>query len=299
MGILLGSSFLIFQIFSSLRGFNWSILSPSVFKSALLALGLSIFATVLQMTAWKLILEGIGHNISIIDVFSGFSLSFVARYIPGTVWGYLARGEWLKRDHKVPYSLTNIGSIVETIGIVFANLLVVIQGLLLSRSFYLSLLFGIVFLIGSWAFLNLIILWKPTRRLFRLENNNILKFPFLKWALVFILFIGMWCCYGSGLLVFAKAIDFQVTITFFLGINSIYALAWFLGFIVPFLPSGLGLREYSLTILLIAQFGLVKSDASFIAIGFRVLVSIAEFLWILFGLTKKSLIRLDILLTRK
>ena len=291
-GILLGCSLLVYQIFLLLRDFNWFIISPKDLINALLAFGIHILAIILMMTAWKLILGEMGPNISLINIFSGFNLSLVARYIPGTIWGYLSRGEWLKREHNVPYAVSHFCSIIETIGIVFASIFVVTQGLFATREIFFSLLFCIVFLIGSWASLNWLILWKPTRRLFRLEDNYVFQFPLSKWIIVFILFTCMWYGYGLGLTVFASAIDLHITFPHILEISSIYALAWFIGFIVPFVPSGLGLREYSLTILLVSQFGMAMSDASFIAIGFRVLVSIAELLWILYGLTKKTLPRL-------
>ena len=298
IGIIFGISLLIYQIFSLLRDFNWSILTPSVLLNALLAFGINILAILLHMTAWKVVLDGMGHKISITDIFSGFSISFVARYIPGTVWGYLSRGEWLKREQNVPYSISHFCSIVETIGFMSANLFVMIQGLVLARNIPFTILFIVVFVVGSWASLNLFILWKPARRLFRLENN-IYQFPFPKWLVVFLLFCVMWYCYGISLTIFANSIHLQLSSEHILLISSIYALSWFIGFIIPFIPSGLGLREYTLTILLAAQFGLEKSDASFIAIGFRVLVSLAELFWILFGLSNKAVLGINKLQIKK
>ncbi len=293
LGIILGISFLVFQIFSSLRGFNWPFLSPKLYLNIILGLAINIFGIVLQMTAWKIVLEGINQRISLLEVFSGFSLSFVARLIPGTIWGYLTRGEWLKHDHGIPYAITNFGSVVETSGYLVTNLLIALQGLLFVRNIPFSIIFIIIFLIGSWAFLNLLILWNPARQLFRMEQNKILRFPLPKWIAIFFLCIGMWYCYGLGLMIFANAINFQITFLHALEITSVYALAWFTGFIVPFIPSGIGLREYFLTVLLVAQFGMAKADASFIAIGFRVLLSIAELLWIAYGLAKKTLLHVN------
>lgn len=288
LGVLLGISFLVFQILSSLRGFNWAVLKPEIFINIILALILILLALMLQMAAWKFVLEGINHSISLRDIFSGFNLSFVARYIPGTIWGYLTRGEWLKREHGISYAITNIGSIFETLGYIVTDLLIVIIGMLLTRNILFIPIFLILFLIGSWASLNLVILWNPTRHLFRLDQNKISRFPLPKWINFFLLCIGMWFCYGIGLTIFVSSISFQVTLLHALEISAIYAFAWLIGFVVPFIPSGLGLREYSLTILLISQFGLLKADASFIAIGFRVLVLIAELLWIAYGLTRRT-----------
>jgi uncharacterized membrane protein YbhN (UPF0104 family) len=287
IGITLGSGFLAYQIFTSVRNFDWSIISPNAFNNILLALCLSIIGVMLQMIAWKVILQGAGHEISLINVFSGFNLSFVARYIPGTVWGYLTRGEWLKREHEIPYAIANYSSIIEIIGLVSANLLIFFQGLILDK----KILFVILFIVGSWSSINFLVLWKPTRRLFRFEAHKIIRFSFTKWITIFALSILLWYCYGLTLTIFANSINSSITFTDTIKMSAIYALAWLIGFIVPFLPSGLGLRDYSLAILLLAQFGLARVDATFIAIGFRVIISIAEIFWILFGLIYKSVRR--------
>lgn len=156
----------------------------------------------------------------------------------------------------------------------------------------LTVILLIAFFIGSWALINLVISWKPTRRLFRLEDKSLVRLPLPKWSAILVLFLLMWYCYGLSLIFFARGIEPQLTFSSIFIFSSSYSLAWFLGFIVLFLPSGLGLREYSLTLLLMAQFGVLKANASFIAIGFRVLISIAELLWIGFGLARKSLIHL-------
>jgi hypothetical protein len=289
LGIFLGVGILVYQILSSLRGFNWAVVDNNIAINLLLALACTTFAVVLQMTAWKMVLGGFNHDLSLAEIFSGFSLSFVARLIPGTIWGYLTRGEWLNREHAVPYAITNISSIVETLGYVSANLLIVFQGLLAVKSAIYGPVFLILIAFAGWAAINFFILWNPARRLFHLEQHKILHFPLLKWMAVFFLCIAMWYCYGLGLVIFANTLNFQVTLINALEISAVYALAWFIGFIVPFIPTGLGLREYSLAILLVAQFGLIKSDASFIAIGFRILVSLAELLWIAYGLLNKTM----------
>ncbi len=291
-GTVLGIGFLIFQVFSSFRGFTWPVFTSRIIINIFLALVFSVLAVVFQMTAWNIVLEGIHQKISLLDVFTGFNLSFVARLIPGTVWGYLTRGDWLKREHGIAYAMTNLASIVETFGYLAANLFIVMQGFLSVDSISNSIIFVIIFLIGTWAFLNLLISWKPARRLFRLDQNQILQFPLPQWIMVFSLSLGMWYCYGISLLVFSNTIKFQFSFIHVLEISAVYALAWLLGFIVPFLPTGLGLREYSLTILLIAQFGFIKADAAVLAIGFRITVSLAEFIWIAFGVANKALLTL-------
>lgn len=287
-GSLLGGGFLIYQIFNTISEFHWSSVMLNMLPAAIFALVFTVFATTLQMIAWKVLLGGIGVNLFLEKVFGGFSLSFVARYIPGTVWGYLARGEWLKRDYQVPFAVSNLGSLIETLGILTAVFVVVILGMLLEVSILLSILLLLVVIIGGWAAMNLSFTLKPVQHLFRLRENCISRFSLFRWLVLVCLYIGMWCCYGMGLSIYGGVIDARVPFNRVLLVNGIYALAWFTGFIVPFLPLGLGLREYSLSILLVANFGLEKSAASLISLGFRLFVSLGEMVWVIFGLIKKA-----------
>ena len=292
-GSLLGGFFLIYQIVSALRDFRWSSVTQDVIAASGVTLLLTIAATLLQMTAWKVLLDGLGFTVPMEGVFTGFSLSFVARYIPGTVWGYLARGEWLKRDYNVPFAVTNLGSLVETMGIVVANLIVVTQGLLLGAHVFQGILLALAFVVGGWAAINLSFRLRPVRRLFNLEENGVLFFVLGRWILVVALYSGMWYSFGLGLTVFFHAINPAVGLVDFFTISAIYAGAWFIGFIVLFLPSGLGLREYSLTLFITASFVMTKPKAAVIAIGFRLLVSLGELLWVLFGLLRRTTTRIN------
>ncbi len=288
IGTVLGTGILIYQIVSSIQNFSWANLPSNIIFNSIIALLLNIFAILIQMFAWKLVLAGIGHNVSMPSILSGFSTSFVSRYIPGTIWGYLARGEWLKREHNIPYSITNIGTLIEITGYIFSNLFIVILGYLLYARIGYGVLFFIAFLLLGWASVNILILWKPTHRLFHL-NDNVTRFPLRHWVAIFLLFILLWCTYGFSLMIFGNGIGPQIGFSNFMHLSSIFSLAWFIGFIILFIPSGLGVRDYSLSIFLVAQYGLSRAIFSIIVVGFRGLTFIAELFWILFGLASKAL----------
>ena len=61
----------------------------------------------------------------------GYVLSFIPKYIPGTIWGYLSRSEWLKVKFNIEYHNSNIGSIYEIVVIFFSSFVII--------SIYLSL----------------------------------------------------------------------------------------------------------------------------------------------------------------
>ncbi|HXV41831.1 MAG TPA: lysylphosphatidylglycerol synthase domain-containing protein, partial [Anaerolineae bacterium] len=77
------------------------------------AFGLLLVAYALQMGAWAEIMRNLGSSINLFAAIQGYMVSFLPRYIPGTVWGYLSRDEWLKSQYGIPYSKSTLGSVME------------------------------------------------------------------------------------------------------------------------------------------------------------------------------------------
>ena len=63
-----------------------------------------------------------------------------------------------------------------------------------------------------------------------------------------------------------------------------FCVAWLLGFIVLFVPSGLGIRESVLAILISSFFALNSGQSAFIAILFRLVILSSEGLFLLLGI---------------
>ncbi len=66
-----------------------------------------------QIGAWVLLMRSLNIELPIHKARYIYSLSFLARYIPGSIWGYLSRSEWLLHDYQVSYTSSNYGSILE------------------------------------------------------------------------------------------------------------------------------------------------------------------------------------------
>ena len=63
-------------------------------------------------------------KINLISTLRGYSLSFLPRYLPGSIWGYLSRSEWLTQQFSIPFKYSNAISVVEIGATITANLLV-------------------------------------------------------------------------------------------------------------------------------------------------------------------------------
>ena len=66
-----------------------------------------------QVCAGVLLMRSLNIELPIHKARYIYSLSFLARYIPGSIWGYLSRSEWLLHDYQVSYASSNYGSILE------------------------------------------------------------------------------------------------------------------------------------------------------------------------------------------
>ena len=236
------------------------------------------------MVAWSLLMRSLGIIIPWRALPRGYILSFLPRYIPGTVWGYLSRGEWLYQDYKVPYIISNIGSLLEISIAVFST--VVVMSLYLAsrvtgvnRFLILAMLAIIVFLV--WWLVKKILF---SKRIFMFVSDTPLHFPFQVWLFCLLLITANMFAYGASLYFTILSLNVsKMSLAFgpnWLPLTFAFSMAWLIGFLIFIFPSGLGMREVTLSGLLILNLGITYENASVISVLFRLWVTVAELLWI-------------------
>jgi glycosyltransferase 2 family protein len=291
LGLFLGLCLLLYQIaraYTSLAEHSFQVNQPLFLLAALAAV---IVALSLQMAAWSIMVSSFGRRLPISESAKGYFLSFLPRYIPGSIWGYLSRGEWLKSAQQIPYSITNLCSALEAGLLLINNLLIVglYFALKLDGPGKLIALGGIIVL----PFLMRMILNKALRLeqfrklFFRNENKVHLMFPLSNWLLINGLYAGLWLAYGSAAYFVVKAslIDLKAGIAVF---PFIYNQAWLAGFLTVFIPTGLGVRELAMANLLVQNIGIGFSQANVMAILMRFATLAGEAAWIAIGLLIKK-----------
>jgi len=87
------------------------------------------------------------------------------------------------------------------------------------------------------------------------------------------------------------AFDIQHNATVFQA-TFIFSLSWLIGFAVIVVPSGLGVRELTLHILLVSQLALFPEAASIVAVVSRLLFFLVEVMWLFIGITLLQIERL-------
>jgi uncharacterized membrane protein YbhN (UPF0104 family) len=293
IGILLGGSLFFIQVW---RG-NQSLTSKSIVfanPSGLVLSALFMFSAMgLQMAAWRMLMANLGVGLVWREVLENYVLSFMPRYIPGSFWGYVSRAEWLKQKHDIPYSVSNLGSILE-IALIFMGISLVTAVYLFqtpseNNKWLLLALFCSLPLIG-WV----VIKWVLTSS----KLNNLLgkfsvptpvKFiPFGIWLELSTLHAIAWAFYGASVLWITRSFSPDISVSL-INTTFLFAISWTLGFIVIFVPSGLGIREQSLSMLLISLKFLSPDEASGVAVLSRLFALFGEMVWLLIGLVIKRL----------
>lgn len=281
LGLSLGLVLFSKQIYDSyfyVRDSDFRVVAP-IFL--FLSLSANLFMYALQMCAWMLLLRYLGIKLKLREVFKGYFLSFVPRYIPGSVWGYLSRSQWLLQSYGVDYNISALASLLEVLGLIFTAL-----GLgggyfgfqLINKEYRWTL-------VGGGLLLTLFCLWLPKFLIWIIPEKykqTVILQAFYLWVGVVAVYFLFWLVYGVAVFFVGSALlPASSASVSLMGAISAASLSWVLGFIVIFVPAGLGVRDWSLERLLIFTAGFDPGLSKLIAILCRFHILIAETAWLL------------------
>ncbi len=227
--------------------YHWSL----DYLALIIAFLLVLLAAAFYAYLWKLILVRLGNPLSYRKSFRIFFLSQLGRYIPGKIWGILGLVYLSGRE--------GISQAISGASIILQLMLQVVSGVML---FILTLPFWreIPVLVGLYPVLFLfplgLLLLHPTflRRGFDFALRLVGQKPVdLNWGYGYLLgqlalWGSFWVIQGLASYHLIKAISnspppFPV-------VTGIFAIAWVVGFVSLLTPSGLGVVEGTLTLLL-------------------------------------------------
>lgn len=210
-----------------------------------------------------------------------FFLSQIGKYLPGSVWTFLAQME-LGRDLGVPRRRSAVAGVL-FVGMHTLTGLVVAAGTLplvspeAVRSYAWALALAPVGLIVLYPrVLNPLVdfLLRVARRPGLEEPLR--GGPMLRaaaWLLV------MWSLYGVSTLLLAAPLGIEHGQQAYLVAVGAYALSWAAGFLVVIAPAGLGIREAAMVLTLSRVMPL--ADAAAVAAASRVVQTVGDGLWAL------------------
>jgi hypothetical protein len=284
VGLIIGLVLFLRQVLMGYLQFRQSIteLIQPIYLVVALASGALMY--VFQIMAWIYIMRHLGIKLDFRRTFKGYLLSFLPRYVPGTVWAYLSRGQWLKQTWGVDYSTSALGSILEAA--VQATTAAIVGGLFStlyeSRAPARALMIAAsgTGLILTWLILPRIVLGVAGKVTGREPIQS--PSPSRAWAATIGCYLGLWMAFGGSVLALVKALIPSASGNF-PGAVSASSLAWLLGFVAVFIPTGIGVRETAMGMLLVAYVGLLPAEANLVAVSSRIMILSAELGWITFA----------------
>lgn len=173
-----------------------------------------------------------------------YNLSQLGKYVPGSIWQFVGRAA-AYRARGAQYGPIRDALLIESIWILFGSAL---AGVLLAGPDIVDIVGGSLGAAAAWwlggcLFLGVLgVIWLlATRRTLVLRYLR-LAFPPLRAVAVQ---AAVWASLGLSFWVLALACGLQVSLVFATGL---FAAAYAVGFLVPFAPAGLGVRDGILTI---------------------------------------------------
>lgn len=287
VGLGLGAILFVWQAWSALTALaeqRVQIAQPWLLAAG----GLSVLvATLFQIAAWRLIMSDLNAQLGWRDSLRGYALPFVARYIPGMVWGYLSRTHWLETRHGIAPERANLGALIEVVALVLSAALAAAVAGVLAGEMELAVAGGLGLLAGLMGLAIARRLGKGStpfhgwvERLLGLDWSSEVTFRRVLRAVPGQL--GLWLFDGvmvwMSLAVIGVSIDGSVWVAV-----ADFALAWLAGFLVFLLPAGLGLREISLSFMLTRYLGVGAAEAAAVSILARATFVMAELCYVVFG----------------
>lgn len=244
----------------------------------------------LQIFIWKQILNAMGIPLEYLQIARDYTLSLIPRYIPGSVWGYLNRSEWLNDQYHVPVSQGNVSSLLEVLQVILTAFmaLFIFVGVLSGFSFWrFSLVLFLVLLLP-------ILVWKILSLPSIVRNRWIsFKIHLSNWLIAVYSGVIQWLLLGLStisLLFGVQGVFPFENLTLQKGalVSFCYTTSWLAGFFVLFIPGGMGIRELSLSFFLTHLINVPAGSSTWIAVLSRLLYSLAELTWIFLSLLLKS-----------
>ena len=284
-GITLGLGLLALQAWQGLHALQQAqacVARPIYWVAVLAAY---IVAYFVQMAAWALIMRSLNAPLNPHAVLEGYALAFLPRYIPGSVWGYISRNEWLAQHHQVGYGVSTTASLMEA-------------ALLLTTAAWIGALYwlptlwpnlllplgiallGIVGVGLVWTVLPWLMQRRATSSTVGLSARRHTLSLLSATTLLYLLF---WVLQGLALIAIAQTLCGGMALAPFATIAA-SAVAWAIGFLILFVPAGLGVREWTLGTLLVAFVAIQPGQATLLAVISRFGLIVAEIVVLAIGL---------------
>ena len=254
----------------------------------LIAISALILAKTLLAFVSQLSTEYFSKKFSFKEMFYIYNITQLAKYIPGSIWHFVGKAGFYANKKMTPDNIKK-SIFVEMCWVIlsatFLGIIFIITAKQYDSQAILNCFHDYIIIYSIVAIIAMVGLY-----IFRKKFKEILiilsKSPLvnLKLAITMIL---VWCllgwCFYVTLIPYLK----ENSLSSLLYIIGLYALAYSVGFLVPFAPAGIGIRE---TVLVIGTSALLQEDNALILASLnRVIYIIVEITIVLAMLSIKQI----------
>jgi len=225
--------------------------SPVLLLSASFLL---VGAFIVDATGWALILRQLGETrLSRRQACWIWMASSISRYLPGGLWPYASRIA-MAHNAGVKTGTTALSLVLETILLAVSALVVSLPALLGLAGEHFSPIVAAAGIVLGLCILHPRVLSVGSHLPGRAGRMlaEIQPVPYLKMLFLFSYYLVFWFLFGAAFTLFAHSLGIAIAP---MQAASVFALAFFLGFIAIFSPGGLGVREGALYFLLAPHIG--------------------------------------------
>jgi hypothetical protein len=292
IGFVLGGLIFLQQLWSGYRAIGESVAFGSLLPIAAAAYCLTVITGALPIVAWFRLMAAIGAPLSWRHAIRGYTLAFLPRYIPGSIWGYLSRGEWFRENSGISYTVSNAGSLVETLAILTSNALIAgIYFAWVSADALRAILVATVLVVPPfmWWCVHEASVWSRASGFMSARLKGLLPqgIGLADWTMLVVTYVVLWLGYGGVVLLLVQAVGMLQPIDFISAAFS-FSTSWLAGFAFIFTPAGLGIRELALSSQAAARMSLTVGQASALAVLVRFLMLMSELTWVLVGMALRA-----------
>lgn len=268
-------AWLVVDQWGQIKQSNFSLRLDLLYASLLLLVGIFL----LDAYGWHLILRSMGCQIDTALSLRIWLVSSLTRYIPGGIWSYLNRAS-MARDAGLNLTICGFSMYLETGFLMASSCAVGIPALMYMSGLNIHANYFLLFILV----LGLMIHPKVVRigRYLPRQFGQIFRsvpLPTVTYCLgLYVYYVVFWCLFGLTFICFVASIS-VIPIDLWLPIGSSLALGFFIGFVMIFVPGGIGVRES--IIYLLFQSLVSPSEAVVIAVGSRLWIVVGEIISIL------------------
>lgn len=253
-------------------------------SDVLLLFAFAIPMQLLNVLGWHVILKFLNTKIPFSSSLRIWSLSNLARFIPGSIWQYGGR-IFLATEENIPAQVVVWSLLVEAVVNLSVGMLIVLTWMIVggynvfNSQLKIAIILGFVILGVFLASFKIIIKFVKSFLEKRFKQKLELVSFNKAWILpILLIYITEFILGGIILFVLSRGLV-TITLNNYWYFVCVFTLSWMLGYITFFIPGGLGVQEISVAGFLTRFMSL--ASAVIVAIALRALLLCSELLVIL------------------